>query len=280
LAWGLNLVVSRFGISQFDPYIFIGLRFAIAVLVFAIIYAVSTTRRWSRDPLLWRNAIIVGIFGTALPFYGFITALKFQSAGLTSLLVTTAPVIMVTLAHFTLPDARLNRATITGVLVALSGALFIVILGESGLPDVTQANPLGYLLVFGAIALDSTMNIFVRRNMQGSNTFDVTSIRMVTAMIIVLPLAYWNNPLDLSQINTAGWGALIFAALASTVVAQLMAFYIVRTFGTTSMAMVGYVVPIVAIIAGVLMLGETITAGMVAGMVMIVSGVLIVNRWR
>lgn len=152
-------------------------------------------------------------------------ALQFQSAGLTSLLVTTSLAITVTVAHFTLPEARLNRAPIFGVLVALAGAVLIVAKGESGLPDVSQANPLGYGMVFGALLADAFTNVFICKQMQGSNTFDVTSIRMLTAMVIILPLAYWFNPPDFSQVTSVGWSVLLFTSLISTVVAQLLAFY-------------------------------------------------------
>lgn len=280
LAWGLNLVISRFGISQFDPYVFIGLRLLIASAIFAAIYAVSATRRWSRDPQLWRSATIVAIFGTAIPFAGFVGALQFQSAGLTSLLVTTAPAITVTVAHFLLPEARLNRPTIVGVLVALGGAVLVVTRRETGLPDVAQANPIGYLMVFGALLSDALTSIYVRKTMQGYDAFDVTSIRLSVAALVILPLALWRHPTDFSQITGSAWGALLFTATISTAVAQLLAYYIVRTFGTTTMAMVSYVVPLVAIVAGVFLLGETITTGMILGMLLIVSGILIVQRWR
>lgn len=213
-----------------------------------------------------------------MPFIGFIGALQYQSAGLVSLLVTTGPAIMVTVAHFTLPDARLKRTTIIGVIVALGGALLIVSRGESGLPDVTRANPIGYIMIFGALLSDTANAIFVRKKMQGTNSFDVTSIRLLTAALLILPLAVWNNPPDFTVITRTGWAALLFTAIISTALAQWLAFYIIRTFGTTSAAMVGYIVPIVAIIAGVLILGETITVGMVVGMVLIVSGILIVNQ--
>lgn len=278
--WGLNLVISRFGISQFDAYVFIGLRLAIATAIFGAVYIISANQRWSRDPILWRNAAITGFFGIAIPFAGFIGALQYQSAGLTSLLVTTGPAIMVTVAHFFLPDERLKRSTIIGVLVALGGALLIVGRGESGLPDVTRANPIGYIMVFGALLSDTASNIFIRKKMRGTNTFDVTSIRLLVASLVVLPLALWRTPPDLATITTAGWAALLFTSILSTALAQWLAFYIVRTFGTTTMAMVGYIVPIVAIIAGVLILGETITVGMIVGMMLIVSGILIVNRSR
>lgn len=276
--WGLNLVLSRFGLSQFDPSIFVGLRFAIAVLIFAGIYAFSSQRRWSRSPRLWRNAMLTGVAGTAIPFICFTTALEFQSAGLTSLLVTTAPAILVTVAHFALPDARLNRATALGVIVAFSGALLIVVLGETGLPNVSEANPWGYGLVFFALIMDSCVNVYIRKYMQSDDTFDVTSIRMLTAMVIILPAAYWFNPPDFGQVTISGWSALAFTAVVSTFIAQLLAFYIVRTYGTTSMAMVAYIVPIVAILSGVVLLGETLSWGIVTGMVLIISGILIVNH--
>jgi len=114
--------------------------------------------------------------------------------------------------------------------------------------------------------------------MQSEDTFDVTSIRLLVAALVILPVALWRNPPDFSAITNMGWGALLFTSVVSTAVAQLLAFYIIRTYGSTSIAMVGYVVPLVAIIAGVLILGETITLGMVVGMILIVSGVLIVNR--
>lgn len=280
LAWGLNLVLSRFGISEFDPYVFIGLRLMIAVLIFAGIYAVSPQRRWSRDPKLWRDATIVGIFGTALPFAGFVGALQFQSAGLTALLVTTGPVILVTVSHFFLEEARLKRATVIGVLTALSGAVLMITLGESGLPDVSQASPIGYAMVFTALLFDAFVAVYIRKNMQGANVFDVTSIRLLVAALAIAPIAIWWHPPVLAQITLKGWGALLFTATVSTVVAQLLAFYITRTFGTTAIAMVSYVVPLVAILFGVLLLGEILTVGMGIGMVLIVVGVLIVNRWR
>ncbi|MCB0085130.1 MAG: DMT family transporter, partial [Caldilineaceae bacterium] len=280
LAWGFYLVLSRFGISEFDPYVFIGLRLTIAVAIFAGIYAVSPQRRWSRNPKLWRDATIVGIFGTALPFAGFVGALQFQSAGLTALLVTTGPVILVTVSHFLLEEARLTRPTVIGVLTALSGAVLMIALGESGLPNVSQANPIGYAMVFTALLSDALVAVYIRKNMQGTDAFDVTSIRLLVAALVTAPVAVWLHPPQLAQITLKGWGSLLFTATVSTVVAQLLAFYITRTYGTTTIAMVSYVVPLVAILFGVLLLGEILTVAMGVGMVLIVAGVLIVNRRR
>ncbi|MEM6530804.1 MAG: DMT family transporter, partial [Chloroflexota bacterium] len=165
LSWGLNLVVSRAGIAEIATLEYTFLRFAISTVIFAIFIALSPHRQWSRNPLLWRDAAVVGIFGTAFPLLALMGSLNFQSAGLTSLLVTTGPAFIVTVAHFLLPDAKLTRQAVAGVLIALCGAALIVILGESGLPDLTEANPLGYMMVVGALMLDSLVAVYVRRRM-------------------------------------------------------------------------------------------------------------------
>lgn len=280
VVWGLNLVVSRFGISQFDVLAFTGLRLLIAVIVFAGVIAVLPGRSWSRDPVVWRDAAIVGVFGTAFPLLGFVASLRFQSAGVTSLLATTGPAFIVTVAHFMLPDAKLTRTAVLGVLTALTGGVLIIARGETGLPDITEANPLGYAIVIGVLLIDSFMAVYIRRRMQTYDTFQVTGIRLLAAMLFVAPFALLVPPMDYRQVTTDGWVALVYTGIVSTVIAQFLFFYITRAFGTTSLAITIYIVPLAALVAGVVFLGETITPGMVAGMALIVTGIYLINRAR
>ncbi|MEL6272968.1 MAG: DMT family transporter [Chloroflexota bacterium] len=280
LSWGLNLVVSRAGIAEIATVEYTFWRFAIATVIFAIMIALSPGRKWSRNPALWRDAAVVGVFGSALPLLGLMGSLSFQSAGLTSLLVSTGPAFIVTTAHFMLPDAKLTRQSVAGVLIALCGAGMIVILGESGLPDLTRANPIGYLMVIGALMMDAMVAVYVRRRMQGYDPFEVTGIRLAVAMVFLLPLAVAVQATDDRTVTAVGWGALLFSAVVSTVIAQLLFFYVTQVFGTTSLAITIYLVPVVAILTGVFFLGEAITPGMIASMLLIIFGVYLINRSR
>lgn len=94
---------------------------------------------------------MLGVLGTAVPMTFIVSSLQYQSSGITSLLITTNPAITVVMAHFFLSDEKLDRQKIIGVLLALGGAVMLAALGESGLPDVTQANPIGYALVLTAM---------------------------------------------------------------------------------------------------------------------------------
>ena len=251
---------------------------ALATLGHVAIYAFSARRSWPRDPVLWRRAALLGIMAPAIPMTAIVTSLNYQSSGVTSMLLTTGPAFTVLMAHFALPDERLTWRKTLGVTLALGGALLMAVLGESGLPDVSRASPVGYILVLGAMLFSGIATIYSRTALQPYDAIDVASIRMLAATLIITPLSLLTVGFDLSRVTTPGYLALLWAALTGTFGGLLMAFYIVQRFGATTSTLVTYIIPIVASIGGVLLLDETITPGMLAGMALILAGITQLNE--
>lgn len=276
--FGSTLVVSRFSVSQFQPLTYIGLRLSLAGVCHVIIYLLSKGRRWPTDRHLWGRAAVMGIFATAIPMTALVSSLQFQSSGITSVLITTGPALTVLMAHFFLPDEALTRRKSLGILLALSGAVLLAVRGESGLPDVARASPIGYALVLGAMVSGSASTIFARKTMRDLDTFDVASVRMWVAALAIVPLSLLVVGIDLRLVDGKGYGALLYAALVGTFAGMMLAFYNIQRFGATASAVTAYVIPIVASVGGVFLLGETITKGMAFGMGLIVGGVAIINQ--
>ena len=277
--FGTTLVASRFSIGLMAPLTYVGLRLGFASLLFMGIYSLSIGgRAWPRDPLLWRRAVILGVFGTAVPMISFTTAMQYQSSGVTSVLITVSPALTAVLAHFMLPDEPLDLRKGIGVALAFIGALILAIRGESGLPGLSKASPIGYGLVFFAITCTSSMNIFIRKKMREYSSFDVAAIRIVTAAIIILPLSVWLSRFDISGVGQGGWLIVLYAAVVGTFFAMLLDFANTKRFGATVAVMVTYVIPIVTLLIGALMLDETITMVMVIGMSFIIAGIWLITR--
>ena len=207
-----------------------------------------------------------------------VSSLQYQSSGLTSIILTAAPAITVLLAHFSLPDEKLSVRKGIGVGLALAGAVSLAALGESGLPDVTAANPRGFMLVLVGILLGSVMTIYIRKYMRDMDSFAVSSVRSFSATLAIIPISLIYVGFDLSQVNQQGYAALAWAAAAGTFFATLLEFYIIKRFGATASALTTYIIPIVAATGGVLILDEQITLGMVFGMAVILAGIAILNQ--
>lgn len=281
ILFGTTLVASRFSVGQFEPSTYIGLRLTLASLGYLVIFSLPSQRhKWPTDRSLWRHAAVLGIIGTAIPMNLFVAALKYQSSGITAILNTFSPAIIVVMAHFLLPEEPLTKRKIVGVILALSGALLLMLLGENGLPDISQASPMGYLLTFTAMISASMSVVYARKFMADLDSLQVTSARMFIAALVAMPLSILFVGFDLSRVNQQGFFALGWAAFAGAFVAMLISFYNIKRFGATAAAMTAYVIPVVASIGGLLLLDEQITLGMVAGMVLIVAGIAIINQRR
>ncbi|MFT5196696.1 MAG: drug/metabolite transporter (DMT)-like permease [Candidatus Promineifilaceae bacterium] len=275
--YGSTLVASRFSVGQFEPLTYIGLRLTMAAMAHLIIYAVARQKQWPTDKWLWIHAIALGIFGTAIPMSGMVMSLQYLSSGVASIFITTSPAITVLFAHFLLDDERLTWRTMIGIGLALAGAILLALRGETGLAD-GSSSWIGYLLVLGPMLFGSVSTIYARKYMKTFDSFDVASIRMFTASLMMIPLSLLIVGFDLSAVTNVGYGALVYAAVMGTFGGMMLAFYNIKRFGATASSMVAYVVPIVANIGGILFLDEVFTRGMLFGTALIIFGIYIINR--
>ena len=277
--YGTTLVISRFSVGQFNPTTYIGLRLVLSSLGFAVIYGLGIGKRsWPRGRQLWKHASIMGVLGTAIPMTGIVASLQYLSSGLTSILITVSPALTVVLAHFFLTDEKLTRLKGSGVLLALGGAILLAVMGETGLADVEAGNPIGYVFVFGAMIFGSASTIYTRKYMQNLDALDVTGIRLFVAALVVMPLSVAFIGFDVSAVDTQGISALVYAAIVGTFLGMLFSFYNIQRFGATAAVMSAYVIPVIASLTGILLLGEQITLLMFGGMVLIGWGVWMINR--
>ena len=279
ILFGTTLVVSRFSVEQFEPTTYIGLRLALSTLGFATIYSFQIGKRhWPKNRQLWKHAAVMGVLGTAIPMTGIVSSLQYLSSGLAAILITVNPAITVLLAHFFLDDEALTRLKGIGVLLALSGAVLLAAMGETGLADIETKSPIGYVLIFGAMIFGSLATIYARKFMQDLDAFDVTGVRLFIAALVVFPLSIIFFGFDISLVDAQGITALIYAAIVGTFLGMLLSFYNIQRFGATAAVMSSYVIPVIASLTGVLLLHEQITIPMAIGMVLIILGVWLINR--
>ena len=172
-----------------------------------LIYAVSRQKIWPTDKWIWIHALILGVFGTALPMSGMVMALEYLSSGITSILITIGPAVTVLFAHFLLDDERLTWRTTIGIALALAGAILLAVRGETGLAE-SSGSLLGYVLVLSAMLFGSIGTIYARKYMKSYDSYDVASIRMFGAMFLMVPLSLLTVGFDLSPVTAAGYGAL------------------------------------------------------------------------
>lgn len=277
--FGTSLIAARFATGQFAPTTFTGLRLMLASVGFISIYLVGGDRRpWPTDLTLWRHSLLLGVIGIAMPMFMTVMALQYLSSGVTSMLTATGPAITVIMAHFLLADETLNRRKAAGVSLALSGAIFLAVSGQSGLAASSKNPLIGYMLVGGTLFTVSCTTIYARRYLGGYRSMDVASTQLFVAAVVTAPvfLLIGGRPV-MDAVDWRGITALVYAALTGTLLAIIFFFENVRRFGATAAAMIQYVIPVVATIGGILLLNERFTPSMAIGIGLIVGGITLLR---
>lgn len=274
---GSTLVAGRFGVGQFDPRTFVSIRLFIIAGIHLLLYLFLREQPFPRDLRLWGRVAVMGLLSTAVPMTGIVSSLQYQSSGVTALLVTLTPVVTVILAHVLLPDEQLNGRKIFGALLAFGGAGFLLLQGETGLSSLARADWRGYAWVGIAVLSASSGIIYARRVLNHENTFDVATIRMVTAAAMLIPVVLLTSGYDVSQVDGQGYLALVYAALGAFV-AFLLQFRIIKHHGASIASQIDYITPVVAAGLGSLILDEQITLIMLGGIGLIFMGLWLLNR--
>lgn len=217
-------------------------------------------------------ALRLTLLQTVVPFALIGLGLQHVPTGTASVLVCAAPLFATVVAGARNPHDRPTPVQGLGLLVGLAGVALVV--GVEALGTTEQA--------LGALALLATALIYVFAGLTFRTHYRELPVS-VTAGIGIIPALPFAVPVLLlagpeSVPGTRVVGSLLLLGTFGIAVA-LVAFYALqRRVGPVRALLVSYLNPIVAVLLGVALLGEALSAAIVAGMTLIVAGVALATR--
>ena len=205
-------------------------------------------------------------------------ALQHASAGFLGLMVALIPLMTAVVAHMALPDEPLSAPKLAGLLIGFSGVAVLLLSGDSGLAEGGRPLLAG-LLAIAAVASISIGGVYAKRFAGQYRPLDVTGVHFGsgTIMIAIAMFVVEGGP----AVETGkAWLLLGYMALFSTFLPFLLYYWMLRSISATYASMAGYVVPIIAVVAGVVLLDEVLEAGIILGGLLILIGVVLTDRWE
>jgi drug/metabolite transporter (DMT)-like permease len=277
LIWGVSFLLIKVGVRDMSPAVLLLLRAASGLLGLAVI--IKAMGR----PLLgpgWRTRIgsfaIMAITNAIVPWIAIAWGEERISSGLASILNSTTTLWTAVIIYWAMPTERPSVVNYVGVLLGLAGVVILV------LPDLTShgvsANFFGTLAVLVA-ALSYALNaIYQRTRMRNVSVFDISIGQLAAATVFAVPLAI--PSISSVHVDPLSLGAVIALGAGGTGVAYLLYYYVMNSLGAVRAAGVTLLVPVTAVLWGVVLLGESVSLPMVIGMVVILSGIVLTNLRR
>jgi drug/metabolite transporter (DMT)-like permease len=272
--WGASFLFIRVGVTDFGVAPLMALRVGIGALSLAIVLVARRPLRQSLATLRSRAVplLVVGILNSAAPFCLFAYAELTLSAGVTSVINASAPLWGALVGFVWLKD-RLSALRSAGLVIGFLGVSMLV-WDQIATSHGGSATPMTAALAagagLGATLLYGVAANYTKRYLTGVDALTVATGTMIGATVVLVPLAalYW----PAAPISLHAWGAVIALGVACTGVAYMLYFHLIATIGPARAITVTFVIPIFGILWGALFLGETVSAGMLEGGVVILIG--------
>lgn len=276
--WGASFFFSKVALAELPPFTLVLGRFGLAALALLTAARLSG-QRIPRSPRLWAGFLVLGALNSFIPF-GLIAWGQVElTSGLASILNATTPLFTALVAHVW-GDERLTDNRVAGVLVGFAGVC--VLIGPGALGSL-GAHTLAELAILGAAVSYAFAGSYGRRFRALPPVVAVAGM-MTTASALVLPVALvMDRPWTLT-VGARTWGALLALALLTTALGFVIYFRLLATAGATNVMLVTLLMPVIALLLGWFLLGESITGSALAGMALIAGGLLAIDGrlwpWR
>lgn len=268
--WGVSFPVSRVAVREISPLALATGRFAIAA---AVLWPAARHRGLRLARAEVPMVFALGLLGVTLYFAFENYGLTYTTASRASLIVAAVP-----LGSALVEAVRRRRAPrplpLAGMFGAAAGVFLIV------KPDGSAAHGLlGDLLMLGAMAAWVAYTFLARDLMARTPALLVTAATMAAGAVTLLPLAAVEAlVLPLHAPSAAAWAALAYLGLLCSAAAYLLWNLALPVLGVSVSNNLLNGVPLVAVITGVLVLGESFTGAMALGGALILAGVVVVER--
>jgi drug/metabolite transporter (DMT)-like permease len=278
LVWGGSIVAQKFSLGSFSAVEVSVLRGtgALAILVPLWWWQEGGTVKFSARDVGVFFVLGLGVLGNhLLTLFG----LRYIGAAAAGVIIGASPVITALLSSLLIRDVPFS-AVWAGCVLSFAG---VALVSASGEDPTVGANPwLGGVLVILGLVSWALYTIGGRRTMERFSPLTVNWTTLGLSILLQIPLLWTDQKMMVAgaaSVPVPGWVALAYLIVFATALGQQAWLYGVQGVGPSRAGVFVNLIPVSALVFSALILGEHIGLKEVAGIVLILAGVWLVN-WQ
>lgn len=262
--WGASYMFIKVALEDFSEGAIVCIR---TILGAALLLGIASRTTGLAGLMAHRRWIaIIGLLQVVGPFLLITYGENHISSSLTAILISTVPIFTALLALRFDQAERSHGWALVGIVVGMTGVALLFGVDLSG-----ETNELlgGGMMILAALGYAISW-MLVKHKLAGASPVGVAGGTMLVAAVVTAPLLAAAPPTEAPALDAA----LSLAALGAggTGAAFVLYHALIHEIGPGRASMVGYIAPAFSIFYGVVLLGEEITLGMIAGLALILVG--------
>jgi drug/metabolite transporter (DMT)-like permease len=273
--WGSTWLFIKLGLEDLPPITFAGIRFVIScAILFLLIRArgIPLPRRRSD----WSFLAITGVLSFSLNYGLVFWGEQYISSGLAALLQATLPAFGLVFAHLHLPGERMTWAKTFGVVLGVFG---VAVVFSNQLAIAGGKALAGCIALILSAAFAAYSNVLVKAYAKHLEPAILAAVQMFFGLIplLLIGISLEGSPFDFRWTPMA-LVSLLYLAVVGSVIAFLLYYWLVHNIDVTKSMLIALVTPVVAVVLGMVVLGEELSWRTIVGGLMIMAGVRFVTR--
>ena len=278
IVWGSTFSMVAIALKTFPPLVLNTFRFLIGGSLLAV-YCL-----YKKEPLPRIKDIGTYMISGIVIFLGGVVAIVWAQQYISSSL---ASVIITTPFWFIVLDKRNWKATlrspyiIAGMILSLSGVITLLLNKQPHGEYAGKNSPvMAILVIIGGSFLWVAGSIYLKYKPGKDSVFVKTAIQLLSAAVFCGVLCLKDGSLftlQLSRVSTASVLSLLYLAIVSTTITFMAFIWLLQQKPPSIVSTYSYINPVVAVLLGALLLHEKIIAIQVISMLIILSGVFLIN---
>ena len=274
IIWGSSPILIKKALIKLDPFEIGALRLTLASIVLFPFLAKNLKEIRSKDYFV---LFVSGIVGNVLPYFLYpIAQTKIDSA--TSGVLTSLTPFFALIVGVIFYKLKATKNNITGLIIGFLGTSLLILF--SGGADGFKIDLFGLFVVAATLLYGINLNI-VKYHLSHLKPITITSFSIVSILPVTLYILVFYTPFlsHVSEFNsyTIEYGYVFILGVLGTSIATIVFYNLIKIKDTVFASMVTYLMPVVAIILGVID-GEIINGIQLFGMALIMVGVFINSK--
>jgi len=280
LLWGGSFFFNGVAVKELPTFTVVVGRVAIAAVILHLAMRISGTPMRG-TPGLWAAFLAMGLLNNVIPFSFFVWGQAYIASGLAAILNATTPLFTVIVAHYLTADEKLTGGRVIGIFVGLAGVAIMI--GGDALQSLGVSVIAQIACLAGALSY-AFAGVFGRRfHAMGITPLETAAGQVTASSLILFPIMIFvDKPWLLPVPGWATIGAVFGLAALSTALAYILYFRILATAGATNLLLVTFLIPVSAIVLGIVFLDEVLHPKQLLGMALIGAGLAAIDDrpWR
>ncbi len=270
--WGSTFVITKFLMNSIGPFMVIGIRLAISLIV---ITPIALKRGFHWKMLCQRDYLMFGLTGVTLYFGLANTGLNLTTAANAALIQAANPAAVAFLSVLFLKET-INFQRGLGITLSIIGVLLV-----SGIPSASGESTLpGNLLMIGSVFAWAVYTIQSRKIPQSVDPLVSTTASFFTGLFWLLPFILWEYArLGVPVISPISWLSLVYLGTIASALAYFLWNFALTTVEASQAAPFINLIPIIGLLLSILV-GETVSALQILGGLIAIFGVLVTQNIR